>query len=157
MADLFGEWVPDKWIEQVFAACEMAPQHKYLFLTKNPRRYREFLKAENENFWLGTTITRQADVERLKEFDRNHHERIFASIEPMQERISLRYDLIPDWVIVGAESGNRKGRTAVEKEWIDAIKSYCHDTNTPLFMKSSLAPVWGEELAQEYPEGLRWQ
>lgn len=39
MADLFGDWVPDSWIEEVFAACEKAPQHKYLFLTKNPQRY----------------------------------------------------------------------------------------------------------------------
>jgi len=31
MADLFGEWVPDEWIEQVFKACEAAPQHRYMF------------------------------------------------------------------------------------------------------------------------------
>lgn len=36
MADLFGNWVPDNWIEEVFAACEKAPQHRYLFLTKKP-------------------------------------------------------------------------------------------------------------------------
>lgn len=34
MADLFGEWVPDEWIAEVFMACEAAPQHRYLFLTK---------------------------------------------------------------------------------------------------------------------------
>ena len=39
MADLFGEWVPDEWIEEVFKACEAAPWHRYLFLTKNPVRY----------------------------------------------------------------------------------------------------------------------
>lgn len=39
MGDLFGEWVPDIWIEDVFAACKRAPQHTYLFLTKNPQRY----------------------------------------------------------------------------------------------------------------------
>jgi protein gp37 len=38
MADLFGEWVPDEWIKEVFRACEEAPQHRYLFLTKNPER-----------------------------------------------------------------------------------------------------------------------
>ncbi|MFR1061782.1 MAG: DUF5131 family protein [Enterocloster sp.] len=37
MADLFGEWVPDEWIEEVFEACDNAPQHNYLFLTKNPK------------------------------------------------------------------------------------------------------------------------
>lgn len=34
MADLFGSWVPDSWIEEVFAACDKAPQHNYIFLTK---------------------------------------------------------------------------------------------------------------------------
>ena len=39
MADLFGDWVPDEWIREVFQACEAAPQHRYLFLSKNPGRY----------------------------------------------------------------------------------------------------------------------
>ena len=30
MADLFGRWVPDEWIREVFEACEAAPQHRYL-------------------------------------------------------------------------------------------------------------------------------
>lgn len=38
MSDVFGEWVPDRWIREVFNACEKAPQHNYLFLTKNPKR-----------------------------------------------------------------------------------------------------------------------
>ena len=41
MADLFGAWVPTKWIVEVLDACLAAPQHNYLFLTKNPRRYTE--------------------------------------------------------------------------------------------------------------------
>ena len=41
MADLFGDWAPGKWIRDVFDACAEAPQHRYLFLTKNPKRYIE--------------------------------------------------------------------------------------------------------------------
>ena len=41
MADLFGSWVPTKWIVDVLDACLAAPQHRYLFLTKNPKRYLE--------------------------------------------------------------------------------------------------------------------
>lgn len=61
MADLFGDWVPDSWIEEVFAACEKAPQHNYLFLTKNPGRYVELQDTEKliekENMWYGASIT----------------------------------------------------------------------------------------------------
>ena len=41
MADLFGRWVPTSWIVEVLDACRKAPQHRYLFLTKNPARYLE--------------------------------------------------------------------------------------------------------------------
>lgn len=61
MADLFGAWVPDEWIEEVFTACEMAPWHKYLFLTKNPARYLQLFHdgkiPARHNMWYGTTIT----------------------------------------------------------------------------------------------------
>ena len=40
-ADLFGKWVPDEWITQVFDVCKQALNHRYLFLTKNPARYYE--------------------------------------------------------------------------------------------------------------------
>ena len=46
MADLFGDWVPDEWVQQVFEACEKAPWHRYLFLTKNPKRYIELFKKD---------------------------------------------------------------------------------------------------------------
>ncbi len=35
MADVFGAWVPDRWLDDIFAACEKYPVHNYLFLTKN--------------------------------------------------------------------------------------------------------------------------
>lgn len=61
MADLFGRWVPDDWIEQVFDACRRAPRHTYLFLTKNPQRYCDLASAgklpTEPNFWYGTTMT----------------------------------------------------------------------------------------------------
>ena len=54
MADLFGEWVPDEWIAEVFNACLLSPQHRYLFLTKNPGRYMKLAEAgvlpEENNF-----------------------------------------------------------------------------------------------------------
>ena len=40
MADLFGPWVPLRWIMEVMDACLAAPQHNYLFLTKFPEQYK---------------------------------------------------------------------------------------------------------------------
>jgi protein gp37 len=36
MADLFGNWVPQSWVDEIMDSCCNALQHKYLFLTKNP-------------------------------------------------------------------------------------------------------------------------
>src|SRR5262249_23585617 len=43
MGDIFGNWVPDELIRQVFASCIANPQWEYLFLTKFPQRYVELL------------------------------------------------------------------------------------------------------------------
>jgi protein gp37 len=42
--DLFGEWVPDEWIDRVFAVMALAPQHAFQVLTKRARRMREWFE-----------------------------------------------------------------------------------------------------------------
>lgn len=43
MADLFGDGVPDAWIDRVFATMAQCPQHLFLLLTKRPERMRAYL------------------------------------------------------------------------------------------------------------------
>nr|DAE02825.1 MAG TPA: Protein of unknown function (DUF5131) [Siphoviridae sp. ctrvp54] len=153
MADLFGEWVPDEWIEHVFKACEATPQHRYLFLTKNPKRYVD-LYAKNilpigKGYWYGTTVTSPKQpffYSRVP--DDNPH--TFVSIEPIMGSFGKIKDL-PDWVIVGAETGNRKGKVAPRKEWIDEIAYECKRCRTPIFMKESLRDLMGADFRQEFP------
>jgi len=161
MADLFGAWVPDKWIKKVFESCYAAPQHRYLFLTKNPEKYKELnrkgqgIMPINNNFWFGSTVTTQNDIHWYSE-DHNY----FLSIEPlMSEFIDLDLEahriigapLYPKWVIIGAETGNRKNKIIPERKWIENIVNECCQRKVPVFMKSSLQEIWGEELIQEYP------
>lgn len=151
MADLFGKWVPDGWIEEVFNACEKAPQHNYLFLTKNPKRYEELYKKgiikKSENMWYGFTCTKNDDC-RPFYFPYNS----FVSIEPILEKM-----FVPsaDWVIVGAETDRRKDKVVPKRDWIENIVNECRKENIPVFMKSSLADMWGEPLIQEFPTELR--
>lgn len=150
MADLFGSWVPDSWIEEVFKACEKAPQHNYFFLTKNPFRY-EILHQNGilrkcSNMWYGYSATKNnCDYW----FDSQYN--TFVSIEPILEPINIYFG---EWVIIGAETGRRKGKVIPKREWIERIVSDCYVNNIPLFMKSSLSEIWGEPLIQEFPEGL---
>jgi hypothetical protein len=41
-----------------------------------------------------------------------------------------------------------------EKDWIRTIVKACWATKTPVFLKDSLKKVWGEDLIQEWPEGM---
>ena len=153
MADLFGEWVPDEWIRDVFAACEAAPQHRYLFLTKNPKRYIELYNNKvlpyKENFWFGTSCTTPSD-----EFVwfKDTPYKSFVSIEPILAPFGrFSTSNFVNWVIVGAETGIRKNKITPEKEWIDRIVRECKTSKTPVFMKESLKNIMGDDFIQEYP------
>ena len=168
MADLFGEWVPDNWIEEVFKACEKAPQHNYLFLTKNPARYVDLQDVgklpRGSNMWYGVSVTdcRQLELTEQSFGELRSNTKTFFSIEPILEDVTVvqawndcivsRY---VDWVIVGAETGRRKDKVVPKREWIEHIVEDCRKYDIPLFMKSSLADIWGEALIQEFPRELR--
>ena len=151
MADLFGEWVPDSWIEEVFKACEKAPQHNYLFLTKNPKRYEELgekgMLPDSPNMWFGFSQT-----ETINKSLYIPAGNIFVSVEPILKETR---PCLTDWVIVGAETGRRKDKVIPKREWIEQIVEDCRKYGIPIFMKSSLAEIWGESLIQEFPKGLK--
>ena len=156
MADLFGDWVPDKWIQEVFAACHNAPQHNYLFLTKNPKRYLQTDLPLDDNLWYGTSICRKDDIAKCRYLPFGRKK--FVSIEPILEDLELTDSSVinyVDWVIIGAETGRRKNKVIPERKWIEDIVNECKENGTAVFMKSSLADIWGEPLIQEFPEELK--
>ena len=146
MGDLFGDWVPDEWIGEVFNACENAPQHTYMFLTKNPKRYQD--KRYNGNIWLGNTITRQSDF--IKEYGRPLGAKRFYSIEPLLGPVNIPQTNIPKWVIIGAQTG--PGAVPPKPEWVQNIIDQCGVANVPVFVKS---PLYEKFPIQEWPEGLK--
>ena len=161
MADLFGEWVPDIWITEILDACRKAPQHRYLFLTKNPDRYDALedvgiLTKHDRNFWLGSTVT----VETRDKLHYCSWMHTFQSCEPMlapwppagkPNRESMANGWLPEWVIFGAETGNRKGKVVPEKAWIDNAVQMCRNMGAKVFMKESLRGIMGEDFRQEFP------
>lgn len=160
MADLFGDWVPDAWIQEVFEACEAAPQHRYIFLTKNPKRYAE-LRAKGiqppANGFIGTSATISAEaIARTRDLSEcwNVLAQWFVSVEPIHERMSgeaLEDLSAMHWVIIGAETGNRKGKVISERAWVQEIADTCAKVGTPVFMKESLRELMGSDFRQEFP------
>jgi protein gp37 len=153
MSDLFGDWVPVEWIFEIFKACDAAPQHRYLFLTKNSDRYLRLYNSGllpcNDNFYYGTLIT---DSETDTFWSDEHN--TFLSIEPLlgEFGINIENKEIPHkWVIIGAETGRRKDKVIPKREWVENIVNNCKSESVPVFLKESLATVWGEQLIQEFP------
>lgn len=166
MADIFGEWIPDEWIREVLEICLEKPQNNYLFLTKNPERYVELcLKEElpeGKNMWYGITVTnaRQAHVAETTIQDMPARAHAFLSVEPILEDVSEDLEIIianfADWIIIGAETGRRKGKVTPRREWIENIVEQCDKYATPVFMKDSLIPVMGEEnMRRDFPDQLK--
>lgn len=156
MADMFGSWVPDEWIQEVFAACHNAPQHNYLFLTKNPKGYLQTKLPLDDNLWFGTSVCRKGDIAKCRYLPFGRKK--FVSIEPILEDLDIIGSPLinyVDWVIIGAETGRRKNKVIPERKWIKYIVDECKENGTPVFMKSSLADIWCEPLIQEFPDELK--
>ena len=155
MADVFGEWVPEEIIKEIFDTCKKHPQHNYLFLTKNPKRYIELAKRgllpEDKNMWYGTSVPTQ---ETQYFFSDKHN--CFISIEPLLAEFDTgTIDKNVDWVIIGAETGQRKAKVIPKKEWVDYIVAECDSKEIPVFMKDSLISIVGEEnMRTDCPPGI---
>lgn len=156
MADLFGKWVPDEWIAEVFKACEKAPQHRYLFLTKYPARYialaEKDLLPDNNHMWFGSTATTPET-----EFFFSEQHNTFLSVEPILKPFCDSLDTgiqaceKTDWIIIGAETGRRKDKVIPKASWIIELVQCAEETNTPVFMKDSLRKIMGKAFRQDFP------
>jgi len=123
MADLFGEWVPDRWIVEVLDACRAAPQHRYLFLTKNPARYLELnemaLMPHGDIFWYGSTVT---DRKAKGMYSKTKDIKAFWSMEPLLGPINITgSEGLSDWIILGAMTGPGSKERQPKPEWIASL------------------------------------
>lgn len=156
MADLFGEWVPKKWIWDVMDACMEAPQHRYLFLTKNPKRYEELERLISlpweRNFWYGMTVTSEEFLGRIP--DLLCRGSTFWSMEPLLGPVDMNKvdkNRLPGWVILGAETGNRKDKVIPEWEWVRDIANFCYQRGIPVFYKDNLRAYFPELPPSKFP------
>lgn len=166
MADIFGKWVPDEWINDIFKACAKRPQHNYMFLTKNPVRYTEFLLndklPEKKNMWYGMSVTdkKQALYAETITQDIPEGAGAFLSIEPILEDISDEIELtianFVDWIIIGAQTGRKKDKVIPKFDWIRKLVVMADSAGIPVFMKESMVPVVGEKnMRRDFPRQLQ--
>lgn len=156
MGDLFHEKVPTKIIDETLEICSRYPQHQFIILTKRYERMLYYLNEKNEpiketpnNVYLGVSICNKKDLHDFMSIrDVCYWDYDFIiSFEPLLERLIADdhlLDLIQHtskWIIVGAESGNRKRE--FKEEWALEIKDLCEEHNIPFFFKKQF--INGEE------------
>lgn len=82
-SDLFGEWVPDELLDQVFAIMALSPQHTYQVLTKRPERMLAYLETRTDKNCYRST---GAD---------SPYEKQYAMALRVQERILELFKIAP--------------------------------------------------------------
>lgn len=146
----FSDW-QEEWRTIVFDYIKDFPQHTFIFLTKFPERIH--FQTDLQNVWIGATITAKNDKRRIDSLRNNiKSKNYFLTFEPLLNDLG-ELDLHDiKWIVIGAETGNRKGKVTVKKEWIDNIMRQVDQQNVSVFMKDSLESIVNSEnMLQELP------
>jgi len=141
--DLFADDVPSEWIEQVLWKCREAPLNKYLFQSKNPARFMEFIDKFPPSVVFGTTIETNRTIyveskaptyieraEAIGELSDEEFETI-VTIEPiydfdLEPLVDIIVSAKPTWINIGADSkGNDIPEPSKEQiiALVDALQS----------------------------------
>ena len=89
--DLFHEALPDSVIDRVFAVLALAPQHKFLVLTKRAKRMREWATTRDRASYVGDAAGDIADAAALAGLFKARAQAIAAGVERVSQ--SVRWPL----------------------------------------------------------------
>jgi protein gp37 len=155
MGDLFHPLVEDRWIVDILSVMRETPQHKYIILTKRPRRAVSFAKeiSSVSNLWMGITAENsQLFWERMKHLSQIPAHR-FVSFEPLLgavDPMAIRYYTEKiEGVIVGGETG--PGAREMKEYWVDLISKVCMEKGMTFFFKQ-----WGGKGKNRIYKGREW-
>jgi protein gp37 len=157
MADLYGRWVPDEWIEQVHASMLASPWWQYILLTKFPSRYVGLNLPPKA--WVGTSVDEQKRV-RIAENAFREIDGVavkWLSLEPLREPLEFTDLSMFDWVVIGAQTETRQPDGTVASfappfEWVARIALQAKEAGCKVHLKPNLLRSPGMRLLDEYPD-----
>jgi len=141
MADLFGKWVPQEWIDSVFGVITEASAWNFLCLTKFPQRLAELDWPKNA--WVGATVDAQNRVEvTLKAFERVKAQSpaiTWLSLEPLLEPLSFPSLEVFDWVVIGgASKSSQTPEFTPPRAWVEPLIEMADRAGCKVFLKTNL-------------------
>lgn len=171
LADVFDNEVPDEWRADLARLILDTPSLDWQLLTKRIGNAAGMLASmfpagTPANVWVGATLVNREELLRDGSKLMAVPARVrFWSAEPLLGDLGeLPADLIPDWVIVGGESGPKA--RPMELAWAESIVRQCATAGAQVFVKQLGAKPQqsGEAVAQstrkgavmiEWPRALR--
>ena len=145
MADLFGKWVPDEWIQQVFGRVKVHPEWNFLFLTKFPQRLQEVCESLGgfpDNAWVGCTVDAQARVATAERAFQHIKAKVrWLSVEPMRERLTFKALDMFDWVVIGGQTASYYNNTPAFQpawEWVEHLWTQARQAGVKVYWKENL-------------------
>ena len=76
----------------------------------------------------------------------------FWSMEPLLGPVDMAAaEGLPEWVILGAETGNRPDKVTPAREWVDNIVAFCEENEIPVFFKDNLRKYFPDLPASAFP------
>jgi protein gp37 len=135
MADLFGKWVPQAWIDAVFERVRDHQEWEFLFLTKFPQRLAELHWPDNA--WVGTTVDQQHRVAIAERAFRGVKAGVkWLSCEPLMEPLRFTsldmFDLV---VIGGASRSTQTPEFWPPLDWVIDLMAQARDAGCKVYLK----------------------
>jgi len=156
MADLYGRWVPQEWIDRVHASMLASPEWQYILLTKFPDRYVGLDMPPGA--WVGTSVDEQKRVRIAERAFREIHGAVkWLSLEPLLEPLEFTDLSMFDWVVIGAQTETRQPDGHVPAfappfEWVARIVAQAREAGCRVHLKPNLVNGKpGMQLPDEYP------
>jgi protein gp37 len=157
MADLYGRWVPDEWIQQVHEAMlATSDPWEFLLLTKFPQRYAGLKMPPRA--WLGTSVDEQKRVRIAENAFREVDAAVkWLSLEPLLEPLEFSDLSMFDWVVIGAQTvtqqpGGRVDAFAPPWEWVCRITAQAKEAGCKVHWKHNLYNGQPGHILDEYPD-----
>jgi len=152
--EMFGDWVPSVWRRQIGWRMQGLPQHIFQILTELPENMHNDVNEFPPNVWVGVTVQSQDKCHRIDTLRTVKATVKFVSFEPLHGEIKTDLTGI-DWIIIGAETGNRRERIKPNWRWVDSLIAQATVLKIPTFLKSNLEPykpVMEMILHKEFPK-----
>ena len=134
MHDIFGHWIPNEWIKRILQSAISSPQHTFIFLTKNPKRFSGWVFPDN--CWCGYTDDGTRDYRNWIYL--RYLPNTFVSLEPLiGNTVNLNMSLI-NALIIGAMTG--PAAIKPDRKLVEKIIEKAGDR--PVFLKNNLLSLF---------------